>query len=140
MSSVSDYDAQVEAMKEHNAPILTSFQTSLEQADLAKKTVKSHVENIDFFTEYLVHYEPLTPLDEADEGDVTSFLLDWFPDKAMWASVSSTKSYLASFKKFFVWMGETQRISPDVVEEVLATMKEHRQNFLEAVEDDDGSW
>lgn len=98
------------------------------------------MENIDFFTEYLVYYEPLTRLDEADEGDVSSFLLDWFPRKAMWASVSSTKSYLASFKKFFVWMGETQRIPPHVVEEALETMKEHRQDFLEAVEDDDDLW
>ena len=135
-----DYDAQVDAIKEQNAPILADFQKSLEQARLAKKTVKNHVENIDFFTEYLVYYEPLTRLDEADEGDISSFLLDWFPRKALWASTSSTKSYLASFKKFFVWMGETKRISPEVVEEVLETMKEHRQDFLEAVEDDDDSW
>jgi len=63
-----DYDAQVDAIKEHNAPILASFHTSLAQERLAKKTVKNHVDNIDFFTEYLVSYEPLTRLDEADEG------------------------------------------------------------------------
>ena len=89
------------------------------------------MENIDFFAEYLVYYEPLQRLDEADEGDVSSFLMDRFPRKAMWASVSSTKSYLASFKKFFQWMGETQRVSPHVVEEILAMMKEHRQDFLD---------
>ncbi len=137
MSTLSDYDAQVDAIKEHNAPILASFQTSLAQAGLAKKTVKNHVDNIDFFTEYLVYYEPLTRLDEADEGDVSSFLLDWFPRKALWASVSSTKSYLASFKKFFVWMGETQRVSSEIVDDVLTTMKEERQDFLDAVNDDD---
>ena len=52
MSSSNDYDAQVEAIQKYNAPILSSFKTSLEQAGLAKKTVKNHVENIDFFTEY----------------------------------------------------------------------------------------
>jgi hypothetical protein len=36
-------------------------------------------------------------------------------------------------------MGETQRIPADVVDDVLTTMKEHRQDFLEAVDDDD-SW
>ena len=140
MSTLDDYDAQVDAIQKHNAPILASFHTSLAQAGLAKKTVKNHVDNIDFFTEYLVYYEPLTRLDEADEGDVSAFLLDWFPDKALWASVSNTKQYLASFKKFFQWMGETQRIPAEVVDEVLATMKEHRQDFLDAVEDDDDSW
>jgi site-specific recombinase XerD len=140
MSDLIDYDAQVDAIKEHNAPILASFHTSLEQAGLAKKTVKNHVENIDFFAEYLVYYEPLTRLDEADDGDVSLFLLDWFPRKALWASVSSTKSYLVSFKKFFQWMGATQRISPEVVDDVLTTLKEERQDFLDAVEDDDDAW
>ena len=138
MSTPSDYDAQADAIKEHNAPILADFQTSLEHAGLAKKTVKNHVENIDFFTDYLTYYEPLKRLDEGDDDDVSSFLLNWFPRKALWASVSSTKSYLASFKKFFQWMGETQRISPEVVDDVLTTLKEEREDFLEAVTDD--SW
>ena len=138
MSTPSDYDTQVDAIKEYNAPILASFHTSLEHAGLARKTVKNHVENIDFFTDYLVYYEPLTRLDEGDDDDVSSFLLNWFPRKALWASVSSTKSYLASFKKFFQWMGETQRISPEVVDDVLTTLKEEREDFLEAVTDD--SW
>jgi hypothetical protein len=137
MSSPNDYDAQVEAIREYNAPILSEFQKSLEKAGLSKKKVKSHVDNIDFFTEYLMYYEPLTRLDEADEGDVSSFLLDWFPHKAMWASVSSTRTYLTSFKKFFQWMGETQRTSPEIVDDVLTTIKEDRQDFLDAVEDDD---
>ncbi len=136
MSTLDDYDAQVDAMQKHNAPILASFHASLAQAGLARKTVKSHVDNIDFFTEYLVSYEPLTRLDEADEGDISAFLLDWFPRKALWASVSNTKQYLASFKKFFQWMGETQRIAPDVVDDVLTTLKEERRDFLEAVTDD----
>jgi len=57
-------------------------------------------ENIDFFTEFLVYYEPLKRLDETDETDISSFFLDWFPRKAMWASESSIKFNLASFKKF----------------------------------------
>ena len=140
MSDLIDYDAHVDAIKEHNAPILASFQKSLKKAGLAKKTIKNHVENIDFFTDYLTYYEPLKQLDEADDGDVSAFLLDWFPRKALWASVSSTKSYLASLKKFFQWMGETQRISPEVVDDVLTTLKEEREEFLDAVEDDDDLW
>ena len=103
------------------------------------KDPKSHVDNIDFFAEYLVYYEPLQRLDEADDGDVSSFLMDWFPRKALWASVSSTKSYLASFKKFFQWMGETKRIPAEVVNDVLTMLKEDKQDFIDAGEDDD-SW
>ena len=133
MSDPGTYDTQVQAIQAYNQPILDGFRAWLEQSGLAEKTVKSHVENIDFFTEYLVYYEPLEKLDEADGSDVWMFLSDWFPRKAMWSSVTSVKSYIASFKKFFQWMGETGRVSPETVADVLDTLKEGRDEFLEAV-------
>ena len=136
MGSANDYDAEVRVIEAHNAPILDSFQTWLTSEGLSKMTVKSHMDNMEFFADYLVYDDPLQRLNEADEVDVGSFLLDWFPRKAMWASVSSTKSYLASFKKFFVWLREADRISPEVVDDILTMIKEDRQEFLEAVEDD----
>jgi len=43
------------------------------------------------------------------------------------------KAYLTSFKKFFQWMGETGRVSSEVVVDVLTTLKENRDEYLEAV-------
>ncbi len=134
MSDTNTYDARVQAIRADNQPILDGFRAWLEQSGLSEKTVKNHVENIDFFTEYLVYYDdPLKKLDEADSGDVWMFLVNWFPRKALWSSVTSVKSYLASFKKFFQWMGETGRVSPETVADVLTTLKEGRDEFLEAV-------
>lgn len=134
MSSADSYDARVQAIKAYNQPILDDFRAWLEQSGLAEKTVRNHVDNIDFFTEYLVYNEPLEKLDEADGSDVWMFLGDWFPRKAMWASESSVKSNIASFKKFFQWMGETGRVSPETVDDVLSTLKEGRDEFIEAAE------
>ncbi len=134
MSSADSYDAQVQAIRAYNQPILDDFRAWLEQSGLAEKTVRNHVDNIDFFTEYLVYQEPLEKLDEADGSDVWMFLGDWFPRKAMWASESSVKSNMASFKKFFQWMGETGRVSPETLDDVLSTLKEGRDEFLEAAE------
>lgn len=133
MSDAATYDEQVQAIQAYNQPILDAFRAWLEQSGLAEKTVKNHVDNIEFFTHYLVYYEPLEKLDEADGSDVWMFLSDWFPRKALWSSVTSVKSYLASFKKFFQWMGETGRVSPETVADVLSTLKEGRDEFLEAV-------
>ena len=126
-----DYDTQVRAIRAYNQPILDDFEVWLQQSGLSEQTVQTHVDNINFFTNYLVYYEPLKKLDEATEGDVWMFLVDWFPRKALWASISSVKSYLASFKKFFQWMGETGRVSPETVADVLDTLKEGRDEFLE---------
>jgi site-specific recombinase XerD len=131
----NDYDSQVEAIRAYNQPVLDEFRAWLEQSGLAEKTVKAHVDNIDFFTEYLVYYEPLEKLDEADGSDIWMFLSDWFPRKAMWSSVASVKSNMASFKKFFQWMGETGRVSPEIVADVLSTLKEGRDHFLESADE-----
>jgi site-specific recombinase XerD len=136
MSDTNSYDARVQAIRAYNQPILEDFRSWLEQSGFTEKTIENHVENIDFFIDYLVYYDdPLKKLDEADSIDVWMFLTDWFLRKAMWASVTSVKSYLASFKKFFQWMGETGRVSPETVADVLTTLKEDRDEFLEAVEE-----
>ena len=127
------YDTKVKAVRAYNRPLLDSFREWLEQSGFAEKTIKAHVENIDFFTKYLMYYESLKKLDEADSSDVWMFLSDWFPRKAMWASPSSVKSNIASFKKFFQWMGETGRVSPEIVVGVLVELKEGREQFLENV-------
>ena len=134
-ANIYDYDTQVQAIQSYNQPILDGFRAWLEQSGLAEKTVKNHVENIEFFTHYLVYNDPLEKLDEADGSDVWMFLSDWFPRKAMWSSVTSVKSYFASFKKFFQWMGETGRVSPETVADVLSTLKEGRDEFFEAVDE-----
>jgi hypothetical protein len=92
------------------------------------------VDNIRFFAHYLLLYaSSLCRLDEATEGNVYDFLEDWFPRKALWASVSSMKVYLASFKKFFTWMGATGLVAPETVEDVLSTLKDSRTLFLRRV-------
>ena len=131
MNDTLSYDERVRAINSYNQPILEDFRAWLEQSGLSEKTVENHVDNIDFFTHYLVYYDdPLKKLDEADNIDVGMFLTNWFPRKAMWASATSVKSYLASFKKFFQWMGETGRVSPEAVADVLTTLKEDRDEFL----------
>jgi site-specific recombinase XerD len=135
MSELAAYDAQVRAIRAYNQPILDDFRTWLEQSGLSAKTVRGHVNNIAFFTEYLVYYEPLKKLDEANSSDVRMFLANWFPRKALWASEGTVKSNIASFKKFFQWMGETDRVSPQTVTDVLTTLKDGRDHFLKSVTD-----
>jgi hypothetical protein len=43
--------------------------------------------------------------------------------------------YLATFKKFFTWMGGTGLVSPQMVAEVRSTLKEERHVLLRAVEE-----
>jgi site-specific recombinase XerD len=128
------YEQRVEAIQLANQPLLDGFEKSLKQAGLSEQTIKAHVDNIRFFGRYLLWYgSSLRRLDEATEGDVYDFLEDWFPRKALWASVASMKVYLASFKKFFTWMGATGLVAPETVEDVRSTLKDSRNLFLKKV-------
>lgn len=49
MRNSDTYDAQVQAIRSYNQPILNDFRAWLEQLGMAEKTIKNHVENIDFF-------------------------------------------------------------------------------------------
>jgi site-specific recombinase XerD len=128
------YEQRVQAIQLANQPILDGFETWLRQSGLSEPTIRAYVDNMRFFSRYLLLYAySLRRLDEATEGSVYDFLEDWFPRKALWASVSSMKVYLASFKKFFKWMGATGLVSPERVEDVLATLKDDRNFFLRKV-------
>jgi site-specific recombinase XerD len=128
------YEQRVHAIQRANQPILDGFERSLKQAGLSEQTLKAHVDNMRFFARYLLLYAySLRRLDEATEGNVYDFLEDWFPRKALWASVSSMKVYLASFKKFFTWMGEVGLVAPETVEDVRSTLKDSRNLLLRKV-------
>jgi site-specific recombinase XerD len=128
------YEQRAQAIQLASQPILDGFERWLMQAGWSEQTIRDHVDNIRFFTKYLAWYtHSQHSLAEATDSDVYWFLADWFPRKALWASVSSTKRYLASFKKFFKWMGETGLISPQIVADVLDTLKFDRDEYLRKV-------
>ncbi|MCO5190569.1 MAG: site-specific integrase [Anaerolineae bacterium] len=129
-----DYDRQVARIREQNKPILAAFQQWLEAAGLSAKTVKTHVDNVDFFTEYLTYYEPLKRLAAVDADDFYSFSADWFPRKAMWASAASARSNLASFRKFARFMRQTERWLVKRELDILDTLKTNRDEMIEIAE------
>src|SRR5437763_15704708 len=118
MTNPNTYDARVQAIRTSNQPILDAFRTWLKQSGLSEKPINNHVDNIDFFTHYLVYYDdPLKKLDEADGSDVWMFLTDWFPRKARWASPTSSKrnSLLSKRSTNEHGMPETGRVPPEPV-------------------------
>src|SRR6266566_9225568 len=129
MSEAETYDTRVQAIRAYNRPLLEDFGTWLDHKGFSEHTVMNHLGNIYLFASYLVYDVSLFKLAAATESDVYWFLADWFPRKALWASVRSVQASCASLKKFFQWMGETSRVSPEVVAEVISTLKEERNGL-----------
>jgi intergrase/recombinase len=129
--SHEQYQKKVQEIQLANQPVLDGFEGWLKQSTLSQKTIKDYVDYVRFFAQYLAFYESLPRrLDESTGENVYFFLAEWFPRKALWCSVRSVKVYLACFKKFFKWMGETGLVSSERVADVLDTLKFDRDEFL----------
>jgi site-specific recombinase XerD len=132
---MNDYHRQVAEIQAYNAPFYEQFAASLAASGLSKRTIETHVGNVQFFAdEYLTYYEPLRRVDEADAGDIGLFLSDWFLRKAMWSSPNAVRGNIASFNKFFKWMGQQGHMDADVVAEILLDLKENRDEYIEDAE------
>ena len=128
--SYDDYEKQVETTREYNAKLLEGFESQLLDSGLKQKTVKSHVSNVEFYiNHYLVYDECIQAKDGID--DLSGFFNWFFPRKAMWSGVSSTKSNVASLKKFYSFLVILEQVDPIDYQILLLTIKNEMPEWLE---------
>ena len=131
------YERNCKRIREENAGYLNTFRENLEAAGLSPKTIRNHVDNIDFFlNEFLLRYEA-NPMAEGT-GLVSSFLGDYFIRKCMWSTPSSIRQYIASLKKFYKCMISEGKIDSDDYDYLLETIREEKDDWIEECEDFNG--
>jgi len=127
------YEEDCKSIRKSNEKLLNKFYDYLAQKGLSQKTIREHVSNIDFYiNEYLLYYDANLP----QEGilKIDGFLGDWFPRKALWATVTSVKSYIASFKKFYSWMVEQKLNTSEDLEVMIEYIKEDKDDWIEGIQ------
>ncbi len=134
---MKNHDAEIQRIQQYNRTLLDEFKDLLESAGLSPKTIETHILNIDFLGTFLVRYLPLAKLDETQPIDIYRFLAEWYPIKTTWASPYNTKSYMASFRKFFRFLTENGKFDAGIEKEIKRMLKENKQVFLDAVEFED---
>ena len=134
-----EYERACAKLREENKELLAGFDQWLLSKGLARKTIKQHNENVDFYiNDYLLHYDAV-PASEGVHG-LSMFLGDWFPRKALWASPTSVRELAASLKKFYTFMHETGKIDADDLAELKETIKEEMPEWLEQLDGPDDLW
>jgi len=137
------YEAAAEKIRQDNEVHLKGFEAWLTEKGLAKKTIKNHVTNVDFYiNNFLVYYDA----HDAAKGcscQVGTFLGDWFIRKTTWASCAEIKANAAGFKKFYAYMLEKGAVEQDEYDEFLVIIKEEMPEWLadmEAIESAEAKW
>ena len=137
---MDNYEIKLEKNKKRNENYIQEFEVWLHEKNLAPKTIKKHLSNIELYlNEYLNYYEIIKMEDSISE--VYSFLNDWFISKCMWASKSSIKENASSIKKFYQCMSEKEYIKVEDYKLLCKEIKDNMEEFLDSVNTyDDGSY
>ncbi|MFC4651620.1 hypothetical protein ACFO26_01680 [Lactococcus nasutitermitis] len=128
------YEKYRKEIQENNYLVLEVFQQYLkEKLGLSDVVVRRHDENIDFFlNEGALYYGLHTP-DKAIY-EISDFLGDFFPRKAMWASRASLKQNGASLKRFYNFLYEMDEINENQLKFVKTSVISGIQSGLEHIE------
>ena len=122
MPFYEEIQKEVETIRSENTVLLEEFRVWLEQSGLKKKTVQGHTGNVWFYiNEYLVYEDAIRP---AEGISLIDGFFNWFfPNKAMWSSVATTKQTVASLKRFYRFLAERGVLERADYEEFLAEVK-----------------
>jgi len=128
-----EWEKEVENTEKKNSLLINSFQKYLSSKSLKQETIQNHVNNVDFFVNnFLLRYEIIP----AEEGSykIGEFLGDYFIRKAMWSTKAAIKENIASFKKFYTFLNEIEKVSDEDLFEMKLMIKEEKSTWLERVE------
>ena len=123
------YERECNRIREENIKLLKDFAQWLKSANLKDKTIKQHLENIDFYiNEYLLYEDAVEAKDGTDGVDM--FLGYWFIKKAMWSSPAQIRSNAASLKKFYTFLHQKGLIDSDKLNQLKETIKEEMPEWI----------
>lgn len=104
------YEEKCREIRNVNGELLDLFASDL--GELAPKTIRKHISNVDFYiNDFLLYEDALTF--EHGVGRVAVFLGDFFIRKCMWSTPATIRSTATSIKKFYKCMLEHGKIEKE---------------------------
>jgi hypothetical protein len=129
-----DFEQMADQVRAENAALLEGFGTWLTDSGLKEKTVRKHQGNVSFYIDHYLLWDDITrPQDGLSKID--GFFNWFFPRKAMWSSVASTKETVAGLKKFYRYLVEIDRVEADDYKDFLSEVKSEMPEWLEHYRD-----
>ena len=120
-----EYEFLCEKERTKNSKYLNVFKKGLEDSGLTHKTVRQHMDNVDFYVnEFLLREEPL-PMEKGCGSMISMFLGYFFIRKCMWSTPGNIKSTAASIKKFYQCMLKQEMIQKADYEYLCETIKDN---------------
>lgn len=119
--------------KEHNNLLIEEFKKYLLDKSLRPKTIKKHVDNVNFFVNVFLLRSEIIPVEEGTMY-IGSFLGDFFIRKATWSSKNSIKENISSFKKFYSFLNDKGLVSNEDLAHMQDLIKTEKEDWFDEVE------
>lgn len=132
MIDFEKFEKQCDEIREINAKYIEEFVDELSKKGFVDKTIKRHYENVDFYLNtYLLRENALTMENGCKDEYLSDFFGYFFIRKCMWSTPDTVKSTIASLKKFYRFMYESNRLSKEDYEEFMDTIRVDKEYWID---------
>ena len=132
MIDFEKFEKQCDEIREINAKYIEEFVDELSKKGFVDKTIKRHYENVDFYLNtYLLREDALTMENGCKDEYLSDFFGYFFIRKCMLSTPDTVNSTMASLKKFYRFMYESNRLSKEDYEEFMDAIRIDKEYWID---------
>ena len=129
----TDYENQCKVICKQNSSYLQLFEADLH--GLAHKSIKRHLQNVDFFLNTYLLFDEANPLSMQDGVNAIDDFLGYFLEEKTYFTDSTKRSFITSLRKFYKSMAKYGKISAEEYNEVEDALKFGSAEYRELLKD-----
>ena len=126
-------DLPQKSILQQNSSYLHLFELDLH--GLAPKTIKRHLQNVDFFLNTYLLFDEANPLSMQDGVNAIDDFLGYFLEEKTYFTDSTKRSFVTSLRKFYKSMAKHGKISAEEYNEVEDALKFGSAEYRELLKD-----
>ena len=130
---IADSEQKCAVICKYNASYLQLFEADLR--DLAPKTIKRHLQNIDFFLNTYLLFDETHPLTMEDGVTAIDDFLGYFLEFKTYFADSTKRSFVTSLRKFYKSMAAHGKITPEQYEDVEESLQDGGAEYKQIMKD-----
>ena len=129
----TDYENQCKVICKQNSSYLHLFEADLH--GFAPRTIKHHLQNMDFFLNTYLLFDEANPLSMQDGVNAIDDFLGYFLEEKTYFTDSTKRSFITSLRKFYKSMAKYGKISTEEYNEVEDALKFGSAEYRELLKD-----
>lgn len=126
-------NGMLDTIHQQNSSYLHLFESDLH--GLAPKTIKRHLQNMDFFLNTYLVFDETHPLTMEEGVNSIDDFLGYFLEEKTYFPDSTKRSVVASLRKFYKSMAAHGKITPEQYEDVVESLRDGGAEYKELLEE-----